>query len=1196
MSRAKETKRSGNGVRRFFVLLILLALVVFFLPTIVAKTSLRNYLLTFVVPDDAARITCLNASLGWWSAPVVRGVDVRDAAGQSVLTASVIKMDRTIWELVQDSGQLGSIAVESPAVYVRVRPDGSNLEDIIARLSGPADTESADPLTAPQAHDIPSFTLRIADATVVVQDVASGKVWRSEDVTVEFDGTALNQGLMRLSATGRVASGPPAGFGDVTAAAASDTGSFSLQLAPATDGRQQLDFRIESAPVAAAGPWLRRLVAEPQLGGLLTAEGTARWTPVPTASAGDVPPAGFESAGFMTIQDFDFATPGLAGDRVRLARVDVPWKVSAAGPVLGIDELAVNSAVGQIAARGAIDTSRLADGSATAAIERQDFEIRGSLNLARLAALLPAALRIREGTTITSGDLKLSLRSRPTAVGARVSGSVEATQLAATNLGQPIRWDQPMRAMFDASWQSGQVRVDALECEADFCRIIASGDDRNLEANARFDLDELARQLGKFVDLTGWQPAGTGTAKLIWQKTPDQRFVADGVFELDAFALAVGGRQVWAEPKLSISARSAGVVHPEDGWPQTVDSASVQIRAEQDSLDAVLRQVVDVRSPGTSWPVSIRASGDVGRWLARARPLVAVDDWRVVGEMDLTADVRAGAKVVELAQSQLRLTGLRAAGPGWQIDEPRVEFTGDLLWDGRSRRIESRSAQFVSSTASLAARKVQLVLPAEGAVSASGELAVRADLGRLAAMRAVADGPPGWQTTGMLAGNLQFDSRSDQVSGQLDLKADGLSLSQLSDDPAGGGYTQIWREPQLAVRGGMTYRRSSDYLSLDQFRITSKTLQLTTSGAIEKVSTTRNVNAGGAIDYDLQQITPLLKPYVGVGLQLVGREQARFEIYGPLATVAETGRGGGQLASVGPATNATSHWSRGVQARLQAPWQSATVYGLPIGEGKIVAQLGDGGVRFEPLSLAVGGGRLKANPFVRLDPAPAELTLPRGDLLTDVHISREVSDAMLKYIAPVLADATRGEGTFSMRLEGGRMPLGAPKSADVTGQLRMQSVDVLPGPATEQWVSLAQRVEYLIKNRDPQALVGRPPKSLLKIHDRTIPFRVVNGRVYHEGMEFYVGEVVVRSRGSVGFDQSLQMTLQVPVLDKWIDGTPALAGLRGRAVEIPVAGTLSQPRIDAGALTALSAQLLGETARGAIGGEINKALDKLFGK
>ena len=75
------------------------------------------------------------------------------------------------------------------------------------------------------------------------------------------------------------------------------------------------------------------------------------------------------------------------------------------------------------------------------------------------------------------------------------------------------------------------------------------------------------------------------------------------------------------------------------------------------------------------------------------------------------------------------------------------------------------------------------------------------------------------------------------------------------------------------------------------------------------------------------------------------------------------------------------------------------------------------GLRIDPLALAVAEGQLNAAPDVRLDPEPMLLTLPKGPVLTNVKISPEVSEAMLKYIAPVLAGATQSEGQFSLQLD-----------------------------------------------------------------------------------------------------------------------------------------------------------------------------------
>jgi hypothetical protein len=91
-----------------------------------------------------------------------------------------------------------------------------------------------------------------------------------------------------------------------------------------------------------------------------------------------------------------------------------------------------------------------------------------------------------------------------------------------------------------------------------------------------------------------------------------------------------------------------------------------------------------------------------------------------------------------------------------------------------------------------------------------------------------------------------------------------------------------------------------------------------------------------------------------------------------------------------------------------------------------------------------------------------------------------------------------------------------------------------------------------------------------------------------------VDNVPVRSHGSVGFDQTLSLTLEIPIQDKWLGDEPAFQSLAGQILKIPVTGTFQHPRIDSRAVADLSQQLLQGAATQVIGDELNRALDKLF--
>ena len=335
-----------------------------------------------------------------------------------------------------------------------------------------------------------------------------------------------------------------------------------------------------------------------------------------------------------------------------------------------------------------------------------------------------------------------------------------------------------------------------------------------------------------------------------------------------------------------------------------------------------------------------------------------------------------------------------------------------------------------------------------------------------------------------------------------------------SPPPAPG---TIWQEPRLTIRGAATYDAAADRLTFDQFQIQSNTLQATAAGQIEQLSTAAECNLNGTLNYDLAQVSPLLRPYLGEGIQLTGREQARFALAGKLSDDAGPAPSSPASQRRSVSTSATPQAASVVTAIGRAaftpssnfPGAARTSTACRSAPAELAATLGDGALRIEPLSLAVGEGQLNVAPNVRFDPEPSELTMPAGPVITNVRISPEVSEAMLKFVAPVLAGATQSEGQFSLQLDGLRVPLADTQE----GRFRRQADRAFgprragPDDATNgsAWRSRSKRSPSAAIRR---RCTNRQPVTLLSIRDQQVNFRVVDGRVYHQNMEFQVGDVV----------------------------------------------------------------------------------------
>jgi hypothetical protein len=186
----------------------------------------------------------------------------------------------------------------------------------------------------------------------------------------------------------------------------------------------------------------------------------------------------------------------------------------------------------------------------------------------------------------------------------------------------------------------------------------------------------------------------------------------------------------------------------------------------------------------------------------------------------------------------------------------------------------------------------------------------------------------------------------------------------------------------------------------------------------------------------------------------------------------------------------------------------------------------------------------------------SEWVIEPVQLLADARMEPGVAQGVLAYIAPVLADATRTSGRFSLRLDGARLPVGQPAGGTIAGVLAMHEVVLGPGPLTTRLIeSLPVRL---------------PPPPAIRIADEShVAFRVADGRVWHEGLEFGVPlakpgqRLDVHSSGSVGIeDKSLDLKLALPIPVDLPQDRPLLAALAGKRVSIGIGGVLGQPQVN----------------------------------
>ncbi len=1140
---APRAKR--HWLRNGFLLLMLCGGVIAYLaPAIIAHTSLRNWMLQTAL-DPQGTVTAGSASLGWFSPVLAENIDVRDRDGHEVVSIGSFRTEKTLLSLLLDVDQMGRIHVGTPSVNVVAYEHDTNLERVFASLLG-SDEESS--VTA---------QVNVTEGTLLYKDTIDKRQYQINQLTADCALGDAAEGLS-LAAEGELTGhGQPGGFKIELRATPSKTTGAAL-------ANGKVRCQTTALPLELLDPWLRRVVDEARISGEMSSELDGAW--------GDLAADGEATLqGVVRLAQVNFTAKALAADAIRLERVELPCRIRQQGDVVQIDELAIQCELGQIALSGSAKTSDFSAENVTAALAREKLQLEGNLDLARLAAMLPKTLMLREGTQITAGQIELMASANPLQSGTSWTGLVETRQLAGTANGRPITWDQPLALQFALHESANGITIDRAVCTSSFLQASAAGSLDNLSATAQFDLERLLAELRQFSDLNNVQLAGQGRAKLNVKRVGESGFAADADFQARGFQWITANAQPWIEENLTAKLTAAGQL-AEQSFKQ-IDSAKLTIDAGGDLLEAKLRSAITDVTNGP-WPLDCSWRGQLAAWPARLATF-GITGWNLAGAGALQASLDASPSIIGVQNAQAQFNQLQVQGGGLFINEPTVTSTLAGQYDVQQGRAELASATMVAGTATAVVNQAVLHATGEGWNLNGGTAHVEGDLAQFARWYQDPGIPAAWNVSGRLVGDAQLKHADGTTSGQINAAVDRLQIVDAGPPAKPGAPPASWQEPRITLAARGNYRHSGEQLQLDALEIASNALRVAASGAIAMATAGGDVNLQGTTSYDWAQLEPLWRPYLGKGFQIRGRDAREFAIRGKLT---------------GPPTD-TDSW-KNVTGQAGIGWTEMNLYGLLAGQGEINAQLADGQVRTKPIDFQISEGRLTVTPVVQLSGAPAELVLPAGQVLKDIRLSPELCSEGMRFVAPLLANATVAEGRFSVSLNGARVPLADPAKGQLSGQMAING-QIKPGPVAQEFVGLIKEIVTLVQSGGVPSLRALDG-ALMSVDSSNVEFEMVNGRVYHRGLTLVVGTTPITTKGSVGFDESLKMLAEVPINARLLGADLSLGALEGQMLQIPISGTLSKPKLDRSALRDIPRQLLQNTARDVLNKGLSRGLEQLF--
>ncbi len=1118
-----------------------LALLVLFLPSIIGFTMGGSFLVA-ALEDINGTVQVGGASMGWFSSTTFYDVEIRDRSGETVLKTPELGLDKTAMSLYFDSTNLGQVTISNPQAFVHFDQDGSNIEEVLsAWLEGPSTLEA------------PRLALDVRGGTVEIEDRRANAKWQFHDVRVGMDLERNWSEPMKLRAVAKMPQ--PDGATD-----------FDLQLTldrragPNGSVRQEGDARIETVdfPLAAFQPVVRRALPDSFLQGIATMQTDFRWGNIET------PGWNMSIDGLVDARDVRITSPELGGDEIYLRTLRLPINMAYVNDRLTIERLASISDVGRVDLTGkvVIDTQQGVITGLTQALANQAYEFEGNVDLAKLAAILPRTMHLRDGLQVTQGDVRWKLSHAGRAGAGAWSGSLETTQLRAQRGDEVIAWDKPITLNFEANESDGGLHVETLHCHSEFVSLDAMGDINKLDRETgyldhfdvagEFKLDKLSQELNRFVDFGQTNFAGDGYLYLTWRRQPNGAFETTWDVNVAQFEVAMQGHAPWREDKLIAQGRANGQFQNHE--LTSLDFGTMELRSRVDTVQAEIISQIRRPTARSQWPLHVTVRGTTTSWLDRAQMWIdGASRWngRTEGGLDVEAIVNVSPRQVTVESgSKVRISDFVLETRNWKVEEPQLEATLAAAWDPETDLMNIVEMKVVTPTGEIKARDARVQWPAGGPPNVTGTANVTGDLTKIQAWRRI---PAKHGMAGQLVGDVSISNNNGALVADWRGRINNFSLQT--------GESATWSERLVGMQATARYDRRADRLQILQAVWESNALTCNATGDIARARTDRELTLAGTVSYDPRKLVGLLRPYFGDAVQLnATRQPHEFRLHGVLTPTS---------SALG--TPLTGSFITRADGDAEMSWTSAEIYGFRTGAGQVRFSLAEGKVVMHPLDLAVNGGRLSLGGWLDMLDEQPKINVEPGRVLDHVTLTPDVARfGSLKYVVPWINGVTAAQGTFSLDVGGAHIPIQDPVHAEAAGNVVVHDIVFAPGPLLRQvgfWADLVRQ------------LAGKPTQfsdlqAVRLLNESKVVYRVVDQRVYHRDLVLVFDNMTIETQGWVGFDQkqAILARIKAPDLFQEIPGGSALVQ---NGLEVPISGTMSQPTLDVNRIQ----QQLGGTAQ-----------------
>ncbi len=1182
--RPSQPRRRRGKLKYLFGLCLLASLIlIIFLPTIVARRSVLVPLIDRFAGISPLKVDLESVQAGWFQPIAVSGLQLLDGDGQLLAKVAHVETEKGIWSWIRQSSDLGSIRVRGVEAVIAAANGTTNIEQALQPVLERFAAIEPQPDEPPNTSAPPTGNIEVLDSKFLLMQAGRPEQWvvSIPKLSVMLPTAGQLIGPIELQATVVDASGTvPNSTGTIAANVAQNAATQAFDMRAKLDSIP-VDFwhvlhaRLPDIPVDE----MRGRVTAVLSGAIIDAN---RWS-------FDVQQ--IESQGLQVV------APQLVGQNpAQLQFIAASGRASLQNSLLSVEGAQLKCDFAQASASAKIPWPLAVPTASNPFFKGSVLEASGAVDLPKLAIAAESLIPLREDTKLISGQARFAVSQQLDAQGEPTSrAQLELTGLQAVAAGQSISWQDPLTIDLAANRGPSGLQV-AARAAAEFCNIQAAGALDAGQLNGHVDLELLHKRLSQYIELPISTMTGSADVGLTWKMVSEQTVEGSGTLTTTPMVIAASGAGQIQEPAWNGEFSAAAKLV--NGSPEQITRAQLTLKSTDEQLTVDLQAPLSlvaatVDKPALApAPFTFNLVGDLANWKRRGMMwLSEPPDFTVGGNVSLAAGGRIDLNHVEVLEANWRTQPLQLSTPQISLAEPQMvgNFKGRVDTNDLTRlMVEKLEVQ--STSFSLGARDSA---NPDGSGSRVGQAMFLVDLDRI--LKNVQGAPaaqasvlsPGassgskvapaastrYTATGRVQGQLSW--QVSQQAAAFEVRADGENIVLLSQAPTAIAPIPLWDEPKVTTLVSGNYVIQSGDANINNLQLQLPWMNYASNLAYRATANQQNIVMKGQAVYDSVALSKKLAPMTGNQVQLFGQQTVPIDVT--------------WTSSSDPQASALA----GLKAVTRIGWEQARVVGIEIGKADVPVNI-DAGRLATAAEFAVSGGTLRWDVTSDLTANDLVILQKPMTVLENVQITPEMCQGWLKYVAPLVAEATSIDGRLSLRLDDARLTPADPKKQSVAGQLIMHNVTVGPGPLSNQVIGLVKQVEAIRKKDFTQA-VSSTQHVWMNMPEQQIDFQMVDGRVMHRNVTVKVGDVNISTAGAVSVDGQLELLATMPIPDDWIEKSPLLVGMRGQSLNFPVSGTLSQPRLDAQGLQQFGRQAVQSAASGLIQQQLSKGLGKLFG-